>query len=96
MERLDDLIDRYWDIAYTEGASGKSLGIKAGEVLSSIRSEITTLRAKVAELEKQNAMTLEALDGLLRDKANPIDKQTTQWFWDQARAAVSKATGGAA
>lgn len=36
---------------------------------------------------------LEALDGLIRDHDDPMSASTSKWFWDQARAAITKATG---
>lgn len=43
--QLDELLGRYWEIAYSEGATGESRGSEAQEVLSQIRATARAAKA---------------------------------------------------
>ena len=52
---------------------------------------VDSILDRVAKQQDDRIKELEdALDGLLRDKQEPLDKETSNWFWNRARAVLSK------
>lgn len=80
----DSIISRYYSYFDSEA---EALEFIADRNAKRARSkEIDQIKRHAVEL-------LEALEGLLRNADDPMDQQTTDWFFDQARSAINKAKG---